>query len=352
VSEASINGDNDFFYTGVYHELGSFISSANGGQHNVRYTWNPSSAYYSGIVQAAGNAYASLSVSLVLTPDATNDIVAYGTSDYASAYGQMYEEGMGGSYGGFRSYYAQQNTDLLVDPKTYTVSATLTASTRYRVKLLVSYTLSVDDTSGAPYYEGSSAEVVYEENGDTGRLVVEAVSAGTIVNGGGFQTAAGAGRYLKHATNPDTIGIYTYVEGGFSTDKHYHKDTGTSLGYNVGGYPMVKGYARWASNVSQTGAPSIPTLQSLGGVVTSLASAGSQGAYNLNFALTTSDGASLSTITPSVFFTGTRDISNAVECTFTFGKFAGNSTYINFRTQDNNTDGLFNMDEIGVIVVM
>jgi hypothetical protein len=352
VSETSINGDNDFFYTGVYHELGSFISSANGGQHNIRYTWNPSSAYYSGITQAAGNAYASLSVSLVLTPDATNDIVAYGTSDYASAYGQMYEEGYGGSYGGFRSYYAQQNTDLLVDPKTYTVSATLTASTRYRVKLLVSYTLSVDDTSGAPYYEGSSAEVVYEENGDTGRLVVEAVSAGTIVNGGGFQTAAGAGRYLKHATNPDTIGIYTYVEGGLSTDKHYHKDTGTSLGYNVGGYPMVKGYARWASNVSQTGAPSIPTLQSLGGVVTSLASAGSQGAYNLNFALTTSDGASLSTITPSVFFTGTRDIANPVECTFTFGKFAGNSTYINFRTQDNNTDGLFNMDEIGVIVVM
>jgi hypothetical protein len=352
VSETSINGDNDFFYTGVYHELGSFISSANGGQHNIRYTWNPSSAYYSGITQAAGNAYASLSVSLVLTPDATNDIVAYGTSDYASAYGQMYEEGYGGSYGGFRSYYAQQNTDLLVDPKTYTVSATLTASTRYRVKLLVSYTLSVDDTSGAPYYEGSSAGVVYEENGDTGRLVVEAVSAGTIVNGGGFQTAAGAGRYLKHATNPDTIGIYTYVEGGLSTDKHYHKDTGTSLGYNVGGYPMVKGYARWASNVSQTGAPSIPTLQSLGGVVTSLASAGSQGAYNLNFALTTSDGASLSTITPSVFFTGTRDIANPVECTFTFGKFAGNSTYINFRTQDNNTDGLFNMDEIGVIVVM
>jgi hypothetical protein len=352
VSETSINGDNDFFYTGVYHELGSFISSANGGQHNIRYTWNPSSAYYSGIVEAAGNAYASLSVSLVLTPDATNDIVAYGTSDYASAYGQMYEEGYGGSYGGFRSYYAQQNTDLLVDPKTYTVSATLTASTRYRVKLLVSYTLSVDDTSGAPYYENSSAGVVYEENGDTGRLVVEAVSAGTIVNGGGFQTAAGAGRYLKHATNPDTIGIYTYVEGGFSTDKHYHKDTGTSLGYNVGGYPMVKGYARWASNVSQTGAPSIPTLQSLGGVVTSLASAGSQGAYNLNFALTTSDGASLSTITPSVFFTGTRDIANPVECTFTFGKFAGNSTYINFRTQDNNTDGLFNMDEIGVIVVM
>ena len=115
---------------------------------------------------------------------------------------------------------------------------------------------------------------------------------------------------------------------------------------------MIKGYARWASNVSQTGAAVAPTLQSLGGVVTSLAGAGSQGAYNLNFALTTSDGTTLSLITPSVFFTGTRDVANAVESTFTFGKFAGNSTYINFRTQDNNGDALFNMDEIGVIVVM
>jgi hypothetical protein len=63
VSETSSDGDNDFFYTGVYHELGSFISSANGGQHNIRYTWNPTSAYSSGRVDAAGNAYASLSVS-------------------------------------------------------------------------------------------------------------------------------------------------------------------------------------------------------------------------------------------------------------------------------------------------
>ena len=354
VDEISLNGDNTFFYTGLYHELGRFRASANGGQHNVTYTWNPTSAYTSGRVSAAGVAYANLGVSLVITPDGTNDIVAYGTSTSAYAYGSMYNEGdiYGTSFGGGGYYYATSQTSTLSDPKIFTVSSNLTANTYYKVKLLVYYTVESDDTSGAPYYESSDANVVFKEAGASDRVRVEAVSAGTIVNGGGFQTAAGAGKYLRHATNPDITGIYTYVEGGILTDKHYHKDIGTSLGYNVAGYPMIKGYARWASNVSQTGAPVVNTVQSLGGVVTSLAGAGSQGNYNINFALTTSDGSTLSTITPSVFFTGTRDIASAAECTFTFGKFAGNSTYINFKTQDNNTDGLFNMDEIGVIIVM
>jgi hypothetical protein len=354
VDETTLNSDNNFFYTGIFHELGRFRASANGGQHNITYVWNPTSAYSSGIAYAYGVAYANLSVSLVIVPDSTNDIVAYGTSTGVYAYGSMYNEGdvYGTSFGGYSYYYAQSQTSILSDPKVFTVSSNLTANTYYKVKLLVSYTVQSDDTDGAPYYESSGATVTFEETGASNRLSIEAVSAGTIVNGGGFQTAAGSGKYLRHATVPDITGIYTYVEGGLSTDKQYHKDTGTSLGYNVGGYPMIKGYARWASNVSQTGAPVVNTVQSLGGVVTSLAGAGSQGNYNINFALTTSDGTSLSTITPSVFFTGTRDIANPVECTFTFGKFAGNSTYINFRTQDNNTDGLFNMDEIGVIIVM
>jgi hypothetical protein len=351
VSETSFNGNNDFFAVGVYHELGSFLSSANGGQHNIRYTWNPANAYSAGSVSAAGNGYASLSVSLVLTPDATNDIVAYGTSDYASAYGYMVQEGYDGSYGGgFSTYYAQQNSDALTDPKTYTVSANLTASTRYRAKLLVSYTLEIQDTSGAPFYESSYGSLVYEETGASGRLTVEAVSAGTIVNGGGFQTAAGAGKYLKHATNPDITGIYTYAEGGLMADKFYHPSAAGFSGYNVAGYPVVKGYGRWTMVNNFVGAPGTPSAQTIGGCITSL-SAVAQGSYTVNYTLPTSDGGT-STTTPSIFVFGTRRAAIQEECTISVGKFTGDSTSTNFRTQDNNTDTLNNMNELSIIVVM
>jgi hypothetical protein len=355
VDETSTDGDNNFFYVGEYHELGSFISSANGGQHNITYAWNPTYAYYSGKVTAAGNAQSSLSVSLVLTPDATNDIVAYGTSDSAYAYGQMMGEAYGGSYGyPGGSYYAQENSDYLNDPKTYTVSATLTASTRYRVKLLVSYTLDVDYTAAYPWYESSNASVIFEETGASGRLNIEAVSAGTIVNGGGFQTAAGAGKFLKHSTSPDITGIYTYVEGGLSTDKQYHKSTlGTNLGYDVAGYPMIKGYGRWVMVNAATGAPAAPNVANLGGCITSL-SAVAQGSYTVSYTLTNSAGGT-SGYTPSIFVYGTRisdGPSAPVECTFDTGKFSGDNTFTNFRTQDNNVDTLNNMDELSIMIVM
>jgi hypothetical protein len=67
--------------------------------------------------------------------------------------------------------------------------------------------------------------------------------------------------------------------------------------------------------------------------------------------LTKADGTS-STIYPSVFFTGGRDQASQVECTYNFGKFSGDASFTNFRTQDNNTDGLQNMDEISVMIVM
>jgi hypothetical protein len=294
---------------------------------------------------------------LVITPDATNTIVAYGTSDGAYAYGQMMGEAYGGSYGyggGGGYYYAQENYDYLTDPKTYTVSATLTASTTYKVKLLVYYTLDVDDTSGSPWYESSAGSVIFEEDGASGRLTVEAVSAGTIVNGGGFQTAAGAGKFLKHSTSPDVTGIYTYVEGGLSTDKQYHKSTlGTNLGYDVAGYPMIKGYGRWVMVNATTGTPGTPSMANLGGCITSL-SAVAQGSYTVSYTLTNSAGGT-SGYTPSIFVYGTR-ISDGtaapIECTFDTGKYSGDNTFTNFRTQDNNVDTLNNMDELSIMVVM
>jgi len=346
VNQTSTNGNNNFSYTTVYHELGTFFASANVGQHNIRYTWNPSNVYASGRVSAAGNAYASLSTALILTRDGTNDIIAYGTSDNAAAYGQMFDEG------GFRGSYALENIDYLQDPKTFTVSANLVAPpARYSVKLLVSYVLEVDDTSGDPYYESSYGSVVYQEAGDGGRLVVEAVSAGTFINGGGFQTAAGAGKYLKHATNPDITGIYTYVEGGLMADKFYHPSAAGFSGYNVAGYPVVKGYGRWTMVNNFVGAPGTPSAQTIGGCITSLTVTTAQGNYTVNYTLPTSDNGT-STTTPSIFVFGTRRAAIQEECTISVGKFTGDSSFTNFRTQDNNTDTLNNMNELSIIVVM
>jgi hypothetical protein len=358
VDEISLNGDNTFFYTGIYHELGRFRASANGGQHNVTYVWNPTSAYTSGRASAAGVAYANIGVSLVITPDGTNDIVAYGTSTSAYAYGSMLSEAdiYGTSFygGGYTTYYATSQTSTLTDPKIFTVSSNLTANTYYKVKLLVSYTVESSDTSNAPYYESSDASVVFAEAGASNRLSVEAVSAGTIVNGGGFQTAAGAGKYLRHATTPDTTGIYTYVEGGILTDKQYHKSNlGTNLGHDVPGYPMIKGYGRWTMANNATGAPATPNVASVGGCITSL-TAVAQGSYTVSYALTNSAGGTFG-YTPSIFVYGTRisDGGSApVECTFDTGKFSGDNTFTNFRTQDNNVDTLNNMDELSIMVVM
>jgi hypothetical protein len=354
VDKTTTNSNNNIFYSGSYHELGSFTSSINGGQHNIRYTWNPGSAYSSGRVNAEGLANAEVDVSLVLTPQNSNTVVAYGTSDAASAYGQMYQDGdiYGTSFGGYRSYYASPTSDVLQDPKTYTVSATLSPSTVYKIKLLVSVTIDSEYTQTYPWYENSAASAFYEETGDSARVVIEAVSAGTIVNGGGFQTAAGAGKFLKHATVPDVVGIYTYIESGLSTDKHYHKNTGTNIGYNVGGYPMVKGYGRWTMNSSPTGTPAPTSMYSMGGVITSLAAGSLQGRYSVFYALTTSDGTTLSTITPSVFVQGTRINDQDNECTFDYGKRSGDSTYTTIHTQDNNVDTLNNMDELSIMVVM
>jgi len=349
IDVTSTNGNNNIFYSSSFHELGSFRASVNGGQHNITYTWNPASAYDSGRVNAAGNAFASLGVSLVLVPENTNDIIAFGTSITTYAYGQMVNEGDFYGFGG-RSYYAQENIGLLTDPKVFTVSSTLTQNTIYKVKLLVSFNLEVDDTNLEPYYENSYGGIVFKEAGAGARLVIEAVSAGTIVNGGGFQTAAGANKFLKHATNPTNTGIYTYVQGGLMADKYYHPSAAGFGGYDVAGYPVIKGYGRWTMVNGTTGTPATPSVQTLGGCITSLAGV-AQGSYNVSYTLALAGGGNSSVI-PSIFVFGTRDGGSQAESTFDSGKFSGDSTVTNFRTQDNNADTLNNMDELSIIVVM
>ena len=355
VNQTSTNGDNNISYTNYYLDLGSFVASANGGQHNIRYVWNPPAAYPAssgyGQAQAAGSANAYLGVSLVITPDTTNSIIAYGDSTSAYTYGTMAADGYYGSYGGTGVYTAVENNAYLPDPKTLTVSANLDAGVTYRVKLLVYYELDVNNTSGNPYYESSYGKVVFYETGDYNRVKIEAVSAGTIINGGGFQSAVGGNAYIKHMVSPDSTGIYTYVKGGLQTDKQYHQSIGTNIGYDVPGYPMIKGYGRWSmTNASPTSAPGTPSAISIGGCITSLSGAAT-GRYSVFYTLTNAAGTT-SGYTPSIFINGTRINTSQIECTFDYGKYNGDNTYTSFSTQDNNVDTLNNMTELSIIVVM
>ena len=257
-------------------------------------------------------------------------------------------------------YYLSSQTAYVSKPSTFTITTgNLTDGGSYKVQLYISRTAAAADTTAYTTYDDSEARVVFAEQ--NGAITLKRISAGTIANGGGFQAVSSDTQYLRHMTTPSETNISTYIKGGLQVDKIYGfydtldnasptPSTFTSIGYNVAGYAMIKGYGRWSSNVSQTGTVTVPYPSSMGGCITSLVQV-AQGSYNVSYSLTKND-ATLSTIVPSIFFTGTRDMSSTAECTISVGKYNGDSTYTNFKTQDNNTDGLYNMDEISLLVVM
>jgi hypothetical protein len=257
-------------------------------------------------------------------------------------------------------YYLSSQTAYVSKPSTFTITTgNLTDGGSYKVQLYISRTAAAADTSAYTTYDDSEARVVFAEQ--NGAITLKRISAGTIANGGGFQAVSSDTQYLRHMTTPTETNISTYIKGGLQVDKIYGfydtldnasptPSTFTNIGYNVAGYAMIKGYGRWSSNVSQTGTVTIPYPSSMGGCITSLVQV-AQGSYNVSYSLAKND-ATLSTIVPSIFFTGTRDMSSIYECTISIGKYNGDSTYTNFKTQDNNTDGLYNMDEISLLVVM
>jgi hypothetical protein len=105
-------------------------------------------------------------------------------------------------------------------------------------------------------------------------------------------------------------------------------------------------------NSAPTGVPAAPSTYSMGGVITSLTVGSLQGRYTVSYALTTSDGVTLSNIIPSVFVQGTRINDQDQECTFDYGVRFAYSTSTTIHTQDNNVDTLNNMDELSLMVVM
>jgi hypothetical protein len=259
-------------------------------------------------------------------------------------------------------YTLTSQYQTVTDPTTFSITTgDLASGASYKVQLLITRTIQSFDTSPFTTYEASSARAKFTE--PSGAITLKRISAGTVANGGGFQSVTSETQYIRHDKNSIT-GYNTDIKGGLAVDKIYgFSDTldnagtptpFTLIGYDVAGYAMIKGYGRWTMNSSTTGTPATPVVTSVGGCITSLgviSSAAGQGKYTVNYVLTNALGGN-SSITPSVFVQGIRDSSSDAECTFDYGKRSGNNASTVIHTQDNNVDTLNNMDELSIMVVM
>jgi hypothetical protein len=150
---------------------------------------------------------------------------------------------MGGSYGYYS--YLTGNTGYLTDPSTFTVSvANLTASTGYKLQLQIYYYSYTYDTSGNPYYDDSVAYCNFQEPSISNTIIVQATSAGTYVNGGGFLSAVSDTKYLQVSDGSDggALSSLTYgakIKGNLNlVDGTVFSDTSRTVGYA----PAIKAF--------------------------------------------------------------------------------------------------------------
>jgi hypothetical protein len=191
-----------------------------------------------------------MGVTLVIT-DNSNNVVATGTTRTVYAYGTQYNEPYYGSvgYGGY--YYLGGSSAYLADPSSFTVSAAnLTASTTYKLQLQIYYYVYTNDTSGNPYYDDSFAYVNFQEPNVSSTIVIQATSAGTYVNGGGFLSAISDTKYLQVSDGsdggyPGTLTYSTKIKGNLNlVDGTVYSATSTAPGYA----PAVKAFCRLRYN--------------------------------------------------------------------------------------------------------
>jgi hypothetical protein len=235
----------------TFLNLTSFTSSTNGGRHVATYRYDPTPSNNNAYVYANGFASAYLSITLVIT-DNSDNIVAYGTTKTISAYGTNYNYG-GYGYGGGHGtsgpggdYSLGYSQNYLTDPSSFTVSAAnLTASTGYKLQLYISHYVYTDsNTSGYPYYESSVAYVNFQEPAVYNTIQIQATSAGTYVNGGGFLSAVSDTKYLQISDGSDggypaNIAYATKIKGNLNLmDGNVISDLSTVPGYA----PAVKAH--------------------------------------------------------------------------------------------------------------
>jgi hypothetical protein len=261
---ATTSNNNDVQVSGTtLLNLTSFTSSTNGGRHAATYTYNPASAYNT-YAFAYGEASAYMSVTLVIT-DNSDNVVAYGTSRGVSAYGTQYNEPYYGSYGYGGYSYLGGSSAYLADPTTFTVSAAnLSASGTYKLQLQFYYYVYTTDTSGNPYYDDSYGYVNFQEPNVSSTIVIQATSAGTYVNGGGFLSAISDTKYLQVSDGSDggypaNLSYGTKIKGNLNlVDGTVFSATSTAPGYA----PAVKAFCRLKYNGGGAGTIGNYSMQS------------------------------------------------------------------------------------------
>ena len=108
-------------------------------------------------------------------------------------------------------YTFNEQTTYLPDPSFFSVtSGNLTGGASYKVQLYINKSIYSGDTSDPSYGDSSIATIRFVEPGGTTN--VSRISAGTVVNGGGFQSVISDTKYLE---------VRDGTNGGISTGLQY-----------------------------------------------------------------------------------------------------------------------------------
>ncbi len=222
---------------------GSFTAAAS-GQHIITYTLPGG---FNSYVQATGDADGYINAYLVLTktghaPQSYTEYVA--NSNYAQAYAQgtiqTYYEWNGFQY--VISYYPTTQNDYFETTK-FTLIADLQQGVTYYLTLRAyAYAHSKDTSSPSEYppYGFNSEVDTTISNASAGTVTIKTISAGTVVNGGGFQSVLADDKYLR--VKDGISGSYNFsteITGSLMVDRAISK---YSIAY---GYPpAVKAFAR------------------------------------------------------------------------------------------------------------
>jgi hypothetical protein len=177
---------------------------------------------------------------------------------------------------------------------TFTATGNLTNGSTYYVHMKISYSLSVYTSD-----PGHEAEVAVYLNSGPATLVP--LTAGTVINGGGFQAVVSSTAYLRVVSDDakqygSSIGYYTDLRGGIAVDAVYGAGgfspaTGIGGAWNVAGHPyLIKGAAIITYTDSDTGTHGLGTVRLSAGNFSSM-SGTAEGVYTVNWTSVTANGA-------------------------------------------------------------
>jgi hypothetical protein len=220
---------------------GSFTAGAS-GQHIITYTMPGG---FSSYIQATGEADGYMNVALILTktghaPQFYTEYV--GTSNYAQAYAQgtvqSYYDWNGFQY--VTSYYPTSQTDYLETTK-FSIIADLQQGVTYYLTLKGYVYAHSKDTSDPSEYppSGFNSEVSSTWSlSSAGSVSIKTVSAGTVVNGGGFQAVLGDDKYLRVRNGiSGSYNFSTEITGSLMVDRAI-----SSFSNGYGYPPAVKAF--------------------------------------------------------------------------------------------------------------